>query len=165
MVRASSATFNPSNRARGVALMATVVLLFACGGGEAAAPNAPTPLSGTGFSGRWEGTTSQGLQIILRVTTNGVIDSLTVRLSATLGDVACAGTVTRTGVPVGTDGSFSAAVGIGFVTTLRGRLTTAGTATGSVDPYTGAYAVLCGLVGAAGNGDALAAVQWQAQRQ
>jgi len=105
------------------------------------------------------------LPIHIRVNSNGTIDTLTVRITASLAGSSCTGTVVRTALPVAADGTFQTKVGLGFSTTLHGRFTSATGVSGSIEPYDGPYGIACGALIAIGSGPAIAAVQWQGQKQ
>lgn len=115
--------------------------------------------------GRWDGTTGQNLPVSIRVASPSLIDSVTVRMTATFGQSNCTATIVKTAVPVGSDGKFEAMLGIGFSTTIRGQFTSAAAATGTIDAYSGSFAALCGSTVLLGSGAALGGTQWSATKR
>jgi hypothetical protein len=116
--------------------------------------------------GRWDGSTGQGLPVYLRVGGGAtrVIDTLLVRMTATYGAASCTGTIVKTGIPIGADGRFETALGIGFRTTLRGQFTSATTVSGTIDGYVGTYAAVCGQTVLLGAGATVSPMTWSAGR-
>ena len=96
------------------------------------------------IAGQWDGTTSQGLPVYMRVNSAGRIDTLTVRMSVSLGTSTCTGTIVRTNVQVNSDGTFTSTVGLGYTTPFRGQFASAGQASGTIDSYSGSFGLLCG---------------------
>jgi hypothetical protein len=96
------------------------------------------------IAGQWDGTTSQGLPVYMRVNSSGRIDTLTVRMSLSLGTSTCTGTVVRSNVLINSDGSFTSSVGLGYSTPFRGQFTSQTQASGTIDAYSGGFALICG---------------------
>ena len=120
---------------------------------------------GAKLLGVWAGTTDQNLPVRMRINAAGLIDSLTVRVTATFGLSTCTATVVKTGVVIDADSTFDATVGIGFSAPMQGRFTSATTVRGTIDAYVGSFGVVCGTMAIIGTGNPWSAIQWQVQKQ
>jgi hypothetical protein len=98
------------------------------------------------IAGQWDGTTSQNLPVYLRITSTGLIDSLTVRARANLGILTCTATMATRNIQIQPDGSFSAPLSIPLLwtTTLRGNFASGTAASGVLDQLVTGASILCG---------------------
>jgi hypothetical protein len=154
-------------RIGGTAVVCAIVVALAAGGcaDDGSGSDSPTPPVTPTIVGRWDGSTGQNLPVAIRVGSTSVIDSLTVRLTATFGGSSCTATIVKLAVPVAADGRFEATLGIGFSTTIRGHFTSASAATGTIDAYSGSFAALCGNTVLMGTGATLGGTQWSATKR
>jgi hypothetical protein len=121
------------------------------------------------YAGTWSGTTGQNLPIFFRVTPQGAIDSLTIRLRLSFPTFTCTATFPAT-PPIAVQGQqFNAQVGIPAITNIttmvHGTFSSATAATGTYDGFSGALSLICGNSVVTGTGSPLAAGTWQATRQ
>lgn len=110
------------------------------------------------YAGVWTGTTRQNLPVYFRITSQGVIDSLTARIRLNVGPYSCNATLTKdSGVTV-QNGAFVGRVklpGSTVFTRVRATLGSTSIAQGTYDSYWASSAVACGAIFFYGSSDSL----------
>jgi hypothetical protein len=128
----------------------------------------PVALENKSFEGVWEGTTSQNRPIYFRITQQGVVDSLRLRIRLYVGPYSCTETFLKDTVVTVQGGDWVGRVKSNrspYVTTVRATLNTDSTAQGTYDGYWTDIAFACGAIFFYGPSDSLIKVgSWQASR-
>ncbi len=129
------------------------------------------PISGPKVSpyvGVWQGTTGQSLPLMFRVTQEGKVDSLSVRIRVSTPMGTCTGTFFSDTVIAIQSQTFAVPAtlpGSNIYTTVRTTFSSTSSTEGSYEKYSGSYILICGgyLIMGSG-GTPVAAGTWQATK-
>lgn len=143
-----------------------VLSSLSCKSDEATAPT--STVSVAQYAGVWTGTTGQNLPVYFRITSQGVIDSLTVRIRLNVGPYSCNATLTKDSGATVQNGAFVGRVklpGSTVFTSVRATLGSPSIAQGTYDSYWASSAVACGAIFFYGSSDSVIKLgTWQATR-
>jgi hypothetical protein len=117
------------------------------------------------YAGTWEGNTSRNRPVFMRVNQQGVIDSIAVRISMSIGTGTCTAYF-RSGSNININNDeFSASVSFsGVSVTLSGRFTSSNSVSGSYNGYTGSFSIACGTSLIIGSGTLFSSATWDATK-
>ena len=119
----------------------------------------------TQYAGTWEGNTSKNKPVFIRVNQQGVIDSISVRISMSVGLGTCTAYFhSSTNVEIKND-EFSASISFsGVSTTFTGKFTSQNSVNGSYGGYSGSFSIVCGGSLIVGTGTLFSSGTWNATK-
>ncbi len=131
----------------------SLLVLNGCTKDESTGPDTGTP-NVAQYAGVWTGTTDQRLPVYFRITSSGVVDSLTIRIRMEFPTFTCTATFNKDTTVSVQGNSFVARVkyagSTNIITRVRATLSSASSSQGSYDGYGGSFSLVCGSTFATG---------------
>ncbi len=150
-----------------VFLLGCVLVSISCKKDEPTSPAGSVSVAQ--YAGVWTGTTGQGFPIYFRITSAGIIDSLTIRIRMSFSTFTCTAPFDKDSTVSVQGNSFVAKVryagSSNIITRVRATLNSASESVGSYDGYGGSFSIICGSVFAVGTaGSIISQSTWTATK-